>query len=71
MSTIKKLGLWSILQASTGYSKSYCKKVVENKRSQASYGGETIMKKYNEFVASLDVKYAEELTAEIASKGTE
>jgi hypothetical protein len=71
MSTIKKLGLWNILHYATGYSKSYCKKVVENRRNQEAKGAEVIMSKYNEFVASLDVKYAEELTAEIAGKGIE
>jgi hypothetical protein len=69
MSIVKKLGLWNILHMATGYSKSYCKKVVESQRNQDAKGAEVIMAKFNDFVAQLDADYAEQLTTEIAQKG--
>lgn len=47
--TVKKhIGRWAILSEATGYSRDYCRKVVEGERSQTSKGGQKIMKKYNE-----------------------
>lgn len=44
----RELKTWAWLSKATGFSASYCKKVVQGSRSQQSKGGKQIIEKYNE-----------------------
>lgn len=44
----RKTNLWQLLSTTTGFSKDYCKKVINGDRSQESKGGKMIVEKYNE-----------------------
>lgn len=43
----RKTNLWQLLSAATGYSKSYCQKVIKSERNPHAKGGKIIMIKYN------------------------
>lgn len=44
----RKVNLWQLLASTTGYSRSYCKKVMKNERDQNAKGAKVIVEKYNE-----------------------
>ena len=44
----RKVNLWQLLSITTGYSKVYCRKVIQGERSKDSKGGQKIVNKYNE-----------------------
>ena len=44
----RKTNLWLLLSTATGYSKTYCKKVIEGERSKEAKGAQKILEKYNE-----------------------
>ena len=44
----RKVNLWQLLSSTTGYSKTYCKKVIEGERNKEAKGAQKIIKKYNE-----------------------
>ena len=44
----RKVNLWQLLATTTGFSKSYCKKVIQGDRSSDAKGGKIIIDKYNE-----------------------
>ena len=44
----RKVNLWQLLSTTTGYSKVYCRKVIQGERSKDSKGGQKIVNKYNE-----------------------
>lgn len=44
----RKTNLWQLLSTTTGYSKGYCRKVIQGERSKDSKGGQKIVNKYNE-----------------------
>ena len=44
----RKVNLWQLLSSTTGYSKTYCKKVIEGERNAEAKGAQIIFKKYNE-----------------------
>lgn len=44
----RKVNLWQLLSTTTGYSKSYCKKVIEGERNKNAEGAQKIIEKYNE-----------------------
>lgn len=44
----RKTNLWLLLSNSTGYSKSYCKKVITGERNGKAKGAEVIKAKYVE-----------------------
>jgi hypothetical protein len=52
--TIRIPNLSGHLSKATGYSKVYCRKVVEGDRSDESKGGKIIMAKYQELLKVLD-----------------
>ena len=44
----RKVNLWQLLSITTGYSKTYCKKVIEGERNKEAKGAQKIIEKYNE-----------------------
>ncbi len=44
----RKVNLWQLLSSNTGYSKTYCKKVIEGERNKEAKGAQKIIEKYNE-----------------------
>jgi hypothetical protein len=44
----RKNSLWHLLSSTTGYSKIYCRKVLNNQRNQQAKGAKIIINKYNE-----------------------
>ncbi len=44
----RKVNLWQLLSSTTGYSKTYCKKVIEGERNKEAKGAQKIIEKYNE-----------------------
>ena len=44
----RKVNLWQLLSSTTGYSKTYCKKVIEGERNKEANGAQKIIEKYNE-----------------------
>jgi hypothetical protein len=44
----RKVNLWQLLSTTTGYSKVYCRKVIQGERNKDSKGGQKIVNKYNE-----------------------
>lgn len=44
----RKVNLWQLLSSTTGYSKTYCKKVIEGERNADAKGAKKIIEKYNE-----------------------
>jgi len=44
----RKVNLWQLLSSTTGYSKTYCKKVIEGERNAKAKGAQKILEKYNE-----------------------
>ena len=44
----RKVKLWQLLSTTTGYSKTYCKKVIEGERNKEAKGAQKIIEKYNE-----------------------
>ena len=49
----RKTNLWQLLSTTTGYSKSYCKKVIEGSRNKDAKGAQKIIDKYNELTKIL------------------
>mgnify|MGYP003617586760 CR=1 FL=1 len=44
----RKVNLWQLLSSTTGYSKTYCKKVIQGDRNADAKGAKVILEKYNE-----------------------
>ena len=44
----RKTNLWLLLSTTTGYSKTYCKKVIQGDRNAEAKGAKVILEKYNE-----------------------
>ena len=44
----RRVNLWQLLSSTTGYSKTYCKKVIEGERNADAKGAKKIIDKYNE-----------------------
>ena len=44
----RKVNLWQLLSSTTGYSKTYCKKVIEGERNKEAKGAQKIIEKYKE-----------------------
>ena len=44
----RKVNLWQLLSSTTGYSKTYCKKVIQGDRNAEAKGAKVILEKYNE-----------------------
>ncbi len=44
----RKVNLWQLLSTTTGYSKVYCRKVIQGERNADAKGAQIIFKKYNE-----------------------
>ena len=44
----RKVNLWQLLSTTTGYSKVYCRKVIQGERNAKAKGAQKIIKKYNE-----------------------
>ena len=44
----RKVNLWQLLSTTTGYSKVYCRKVIQGERNAEAKGAQIIFKKYNE-----------------------
>ena len=44
----RKVNLWQLLSTTTGYSKVYCRKVINGERNANSKGAQKIFQKYNE-----------------------
>lgn len=44
----RKVNLWQLLSSITGYSKTYCKKVIQGDRNADAKGAKVIIEKYNE-----------------------
>jgi hypothetical protein len=59
--TIKIPSLTDHLAKATGYSKVYCRKVIEGDRSSESKGGKIIMDKYQELKKTLDHFYTNDV----------
>jgi hypothetical protein len=59
--TIKIPNLTDHLSKATGYSKSYCIKVLKSDRSDESKGGKIIMAKYQELLKVLDQYHAKDV----------
>jgi hypothetical protein len=59
--TIRIPNLTGHLSRATGYSKVYCRKVVEGDRSDKSKGGRIIMAKYKELLQVLDHYYTNDV----------
>lgn len=59
--TIKIPSLTDHLAKATGYSKVYCRKVIEGDRSSESKGGKIIMDKYQELIKALDHFYTNDV----------
>lgn len=50
----RKNKIWYLLHVSTGYSTTYCKKVIKNERNQDAKGAQIIVKKYKEICKILN-----------------
>lgn len=59
--TLKIPNVADHLSKATGYSKVYCRKVVEGDRSDESKGGRIIMAKYKELLQVLDHYYTNDV----------
>ena len=44
----RKVNLWQLLSTTTGYSKVYCRKVIQGERNKDAKGAQKIIEKYNE-----------------------
>ena len=44
----RKVNLWQLLSTTTGYSKVYCRKVIQGERNAKAKGAQKIFEKYNE-----------------------
>lgn len=44
----RKTNLWQLLSTTTGYSKNYCKKVIQGDRNPNAKGAKVILEKYEE-----------------------
>jgi cyanate lyase len=43
----RKVNLWQLLSTTTGYSKVYCRKVIQGERNADAKGAKRIIEKYN------------------------
>ena len=50
----RKFNLWQMLSTTTGYSKTYCKKVIEGERNGKAKGAVVIKEKYAELSKMLN-----------------
>ncbi len=44
----RKVNLWQLLSTTTGYSKVYCRKVIQGERNADAKGAQKILEKYKE-----------------------
>jgi cyanate lyase len=44
----RKVNLWQLLSTTTGYSKVYCRKVIQGERNKEAKGAKKILEKYEE-----------------------
>ena len=44
----RKVNLWQLLSSTTGYSKVYCRKVIQGERNADAKGAQKILEKYKE-----------------------